>query len=75
MIKINENFLKLQDSYLFSTIAKKVNEYKAQNPDKEVISLGIGDVTQPLCAPVIEAYIMLLMIWLIKKHSMVCPEQ
>ena len=45
MIKINENFLKLQDSYLFSTIAKKVNEYKAQNPDKEVISLGIGDVT------------------------------
>ena len=55
MIKINENFLKLQDSYLFSTIAKKVNEYKAQNPDKEVISLGIGDVTQPLCAPVIEA--------------------
>ncbi|MDY4078425.1 MAG: LL-diaminopimelate aminotransferase [Clostridium sp.] len=55
MIKINENFLKLQDSYLFSTIAKKVNEYKAANPDKEVISLGIGDVTQPLCAPVIEA--------------------
>lgn len=55
MIKINENFLKLKDSYLFSTIAKKVSEYKANNPEKEVISLGIGDVTRPLCAPVIEA--------------------
>lgn len=52
MFKINDNYLKLPGSYLFSTIGKKVREYKAANPDKEVISLGIGDVTQPL-APVI----------------------
>lgn len=45
---INTNFLKLQSSYLFSTIARKVREYKAQNPEARVISLGIGDVTQPL---------------------------
>lgn len=45
---INPNFLKLQSSYLFSTIARKVREYKAQNPEAHVISLGIGDVTQPL---------------------------
>ena len=55
MIKINENYTALAESYLFSTIAKKVNEYKAAHPDKEVISLGIGDVTQPLCQSVIEA--------------------
>ena len=55
MVKINKNYLKLQESYLFSTIAKKVSEYKAKNPDKKVISLGIGDVTMPLSAPVIEA--------------------
>lgn len=54
MFKINENFLKLPGSYLFSTIARKVAEYKAQNPDREVISLGIGDVTRPLAPVVIE---------------------
>ncbi len=48
MFKINENYLELQDSYLFSTIAKKVEEYKKQNPDKEVIKMGIGDVTRPI---------------------------
>lgn len=55
MIKINENFLELQDSYLFSTIAKKVAEFTAQNPDKKVIKLGIGDVTRPLIPAAIEA--------------------
>ena len=54
MVKINENYLKLKDSYLFSTIAKKVNEYKKNNPDKKVISLGIGDVVLPLSEPVIK---------------------
>lgn len=54
MFKINKNFLELQDSYLFSTIAKKVAEYKKNNPDKKVISLGIGDVVLPLSKPVIE---------------------
>ena len=48
MIKINEDYLNLQDSYLFSTIAKKVNEYCAQNPESKIIRLGIGDVTLPL---------------------------
>lgn len=55
MYKINENYLKLPGSYLFSNIGKKVAAYKQANPDKEVISLGIGDVTQPLCPAVIEA--------------------
>ena len=48
MFKINDNYLKLPGSYLFSTIGKKVAAYTAANPDKEVIKLGIGDVTLPL---------------------------
>lgn len=52
MITINENYLKLQDNYLFSTIAKKIAKYTKENPDKKVIKLGIGDVTLPL-APVV----------------------
>ena len=55
MYKINENYLKLPGSYLFSNIAKKVAAYKEANPQKDVISLGIGDVTQPLCPAVIDA--------------------
>mgnify|MGYP004562744573 FL=1 len=55
MIKINENFLNLQDSYLFSTVAKKVSEFVKNNPDKKVIKLGIGDVTKPIVPAVIEA--------------------
>ena len=55
MYKINENYLKLPGSYLYSNIGKKVTAYKAANPDKDVISLGIGDVTQPLAPAVIEA--------------------
>lgn len=55
MYKINDNFLKLPGSYLFSTIAKKVREFQEANPDKTVIRLGIGDVTQPLAPAIIEA--------------------
>jgi LL-diaminopimelate aminotransferase len=54
-MNINQNYLSLNDSYLFSLVAKKVNEYKAQNPGKEVIRLGIGDVTLPLAPVVVEA--------------------
>jgi len=55
MFNINENYLKLPGSYLFSNIAKKVAAYKAANPDRSIISLGIGDVTQPLVPAIIEA--------------------
>ncbi len=55
MYKINENYLKLPGSYLFSTIGKKVNAYAAAHPDKKIIRLGIGDVTQPLVPAVIDA--------------------
>lgn len=55
MININENFLNLQDSYLFSTVAKKVAEFQKNNPDKKVIKLGIGDVTKPIVPAVIDA--------------------
>lgn len=55
MALVNEHFLKLSDNYLFADIAKKVNAYKATHPKKRIISLGIGDVTQPLCPAVIEA--------------------
>ena len=55
MFKVNEDYLKLPGSYLFSNIAKKVNAFQEQNPDKKIIRLGIGDVTQPLCPAVIEA--------------------
>ncbi len=55
MVKINEKFLKLQDNYLFSTISKKVQDYQRKNPDKEIIRLGIGDVTCPLPQACIKA--------------------
>jgi LL-diaminopimelate aminotransferase len=48
MIRINENYLKLKASYLFADIAKRVNAYAAAHPDRPVIRLGIGDVTEPL---------------------------
>ena len=51
----NTNYDNLEQSYLFSTIAKKVNEYTTKNPDKKIIRLGIGDVTKPLCPSVINA--------------------
>ena len=56
MIKINENYLKLQASYLFSEIRRRTDEFQAANPDKNIIKLGIGDVTRPLPKACIEAF-------------------
>ena len=55
MILVNENYAKLQSSYLFSDIAKRVKAYQEAHPDQRVIRLGIGDVTQPLPAACIAA--------------------
>ncbi len=55
MAKINDNYLKLPGSYLFSTIGKRVREFSEKNPQLEIIRLGIGDVTQPLAPAVISA--------------------
>ena len=55
MFQINDNYQKLPGSYLFSTIAKKVAAFSEANPDKNIIRLGIGDVTQPLAPAIIEA--------------------
>lgn len=54
-MKMNQHYGNLKESYLFSEIAKRVNTYKAENPEKDVIRLGIGDVTKPLCPAVIAA--------------------
>ena len=54
-MNLNKNYENLEQSYLFSTIAKKVNEFVSNNPDKKVIRLGIGDVTLPLCQTVVDA--------------------
>lgn len=55
MFKVNDNYLKLPGSYLFSTIGKKVAAFTAANPDKKIIRLGIGDVTQPLAPAIIDS--------------------
>ena len=55
MSRVNENYLKLPGSYLFSTIGRKVREYSETHPEKKIIRLGIGDVTQPLAPAIIEA--------------------
>ena len=55
MFKINENYQKLPGSYLFSTIAKKVAAFTQDNPDRQIIRLGIGDVTQPIAPAIIAA--------------------
>lgn len=55
MALVNEHFLKLPGSYLFSDIAKKVNTFKITHPKQDIIRLGIGDVTQPLPKACIEA--------------------
>ncbi|WP_457552623.1 LL-diaminopimelate aminotransferase [Desulfobacula sp.] len=56
MIRANDNYSKLKASYLFSDIAKKVNEYQQQNPDVHIIRLGIGDVTRALAPAVIKGF-------------------
>ena len=55
MAFVNENYLKLPGSYLFSEIARRVNLFKQENPDADIIRLGIGDVTRPLAPAVVEA--------------------
>lgn len=55
-MKINENYRNLEESYLFSTIAKKVEEYKKAHPEASVIRMGIGDVTLPICERAAEAF-------------------
>ena len=55
MAKVNEQFLKLPGNYLFAEVAKQVAAFKAAHPQQRVISLGIGDVTRPLCPAVIDA--------------------
>ena len=55
MLKINEHYTEIGSNYLFAEVAKKVREYKEKHPDKKVISLGIGDITQPIVSAVIEA--------------------
>lgn len=55
MAKINQNYLKLPGSYLFSTIGRKVKEYSEAHPDAKIIRLGIGDVTQPIAPEIISA--------------------
>jgi LL-diaminopimelate aminotransferase len=54
-MKLNQNYSALKDSYLFKTIAQKVNAYKAEHPEAKMIRLGIGDVTRPLVPAVVEA--------------------
>lgn len=54
-MKINENYLNLKENYLFSEVARKVAEFAANNPDKDIIKMGIGDVTLPLVPAVIDA--------------------
>lgn len=55
MIKINDNYLKLQSGYLFPEISRRVKAFSARKPDARIIKLGIGDVTEPLPAAIIEA--------------------
>lgn len=55
MVKVNKNFLRLQQNYLFSTIAKKVKQYQEEHPDKNIIKLGIGDVTLPIPETITES--------------------
>jgi LL-diaminopimelate aminotransferase len=56
MARINENYLKLQAGYLFPEIGRRVREYQKENPDAEVIKMGIGDVTLPLTSSVVKAF-------------------
>jgi len=58
MAKINKNYANIKESYLFSDVAKKVNDYIARNPKSKIIRMGIGDVTQPLVKPVVDKLVM-----------------
>ena len=54
-MKVNKEYLNLSNNYLFSEIAARVKKYSAEHPDKEIIRLGIGDVTKPIAPPIIDA--------------------
>ena len=68
MFKVNQDYLKLPGSYLFSTVARKQREYQAAHPEAEIIKLSIGDVTQPLAPAIVEA--LQLMRWHMQRHFM-----
>ena len=55
MVKVNEHYKQLQDAYLFSTVAKKTAAFKEAHPEADIIKMGIGDVSLPLCEEVISA--------------------
>lgn len=55
MIKVNDNFCKLAPSYLFSEVARRIADFKAAHPEREVIKMSIGDVTRPICPAAVEA--------------------
>ena len=55
MFRINDNFCKLAESYLFSEVARRINAFKQSHPDADVIRMGIGDVTLPLCGAAVKA--------------------
>jgi LL-diaminopimelate aminotransferase len=57
MVKLNEHYAEIGNNYLFAEISRRVKEYRDNHPDKKVISLGIGDITQPIAPAVIEAII------------------
>ena len=69
MFTINENYLKLPGSYLFSDIAKKIAAYQKENPEKEIIRLGIGDVTQPWRRRSLRLFTELWKRWLMQRPS------
>ena len=69
MALVNENYTNLKETYLFADIARKVNAFAAANPDKKIIRLGIGDVTLPLAACVVEAMEKQLKKWACKLLS------
>ena len=56
VVKINENYLKLKSSYLFVEVARREQEFVKNNPDADIIKMGIGDVTKPLAPAVIDAF-------------------
>ncbi len=55
MFTLNDNFCILPESYLFSEVARRINAFKESHPEADVIRMGIGDVTLPLCPAAIEA--------------------
>ena len=65
-IKLNDHFLDVKETYLFSDIAKRVKKFQEENPDREIIRMGIGDVTLPLPASVTSAMEEAVNLWIDK---------